>query len=185
MAFIVSDPSCNHGCPRCPIPPCEPLPTVCHPVLYVSGSSLRAQIHSIIFENMKHKSSTPTATEADVCALECFHPRTVTRVQAALAGEAEQLASSAELFKMLGNTRRLMILRALREAELCVCDLAHLLGLSVAATSQQLRILRSQGWVQMRSAGKMVYYRWNEEAPLPALNAAVRGMCVETADEPD
>lgn len=165
--------------------PFEPLPAVCRAVLCVSGSCLRAKTHSIIFENMKHKPSTPTATEADVCALECFHPRTVTRVQAALATEAEQLAASAELFKMLGNPKRLIILRALREAELCVCDLAHLLGLSVAATSQQLRILRGQGWLRMRSAGKMVYYRWNDESPLPALNAAVRGMCVETADEPD
>lgn len=134
---------------------------------------------------MEQKPHTPTETEADVCALECFHPRTVTRVQAALATEAEQLASSAELFKMLGNPKRLMILRALREAELCVCDLAYLLGLSVAATSQQLRILRGQGWLRMRSAGKMVYYGWNDESPLPALNAAVRGMCVETADEPN
>ncbi len=127
-----------------------------------------------MFENMKSKSINPAEVTAYVCAIECFHPRTVARVQEALADDAERLAAGAELFKMLGNPKRVLILRALREAELCVCDLAHLLGLSVAATSQQLRILRAQGWLRMRSVGKMVYYRWHEAPPLPNLDAALR-----------
>lgn len=128
------------------------------------------------FENMEMKSLVPTNATADVCGTECFHPRTVARAQDALTAEAKQLAASAELFKTLGNLKRLMILRALRETELCVCDLAHLLGLSMAATSQQLRILRGQGWLRMRNVGKMVYYSWVDQPPLPALETALRNL---------
>lgn len=131
--------------------------------------------HFDIFENMK-KTDTPSIPpgEPDVCAVRCFHPLEVERVRQNLNEDLAQISIAAETFKTLGNVKRLTILRALRVAELCVCDIAHLLGLSVAATSQQLRQLRSQGWIVMRSDGKMVYYRLNEVAPLRELETALR-----------
>jgi len=91
------------------------------------------------------------------------------------------MSAAAELFKMLGSAKRLTILRALHYAELCVCDIAHVLGLSMAATSQQLRQLRSQGWVAMRSDGKMVYYRLSKEAPLREMEAALATLGADCA----
>ena len=64
---------------------------------------------------------------------------------------------------------RLKILLALADRELCVCDIAHVLALSVAATSHQLKLLRDQGWLRMRNDGKMVYYRLHSESLLNAL----------------
>lgn len=131
--------------------------------------------HFDIFENMK-KADTPSIPpgEPDVCAVRCFHPQNVERVRQRLNADRSSVSAAAAMFKTLGNVKRLTILRALRVAELCVCDIAHLLGLSVAATSQQLRQLRSQGWIVMRSDGKMVYYRLNEVAPLRELETALR-----------
>ncbi len=67
------------------------------------------------------------------------------------------LLQLAELYKLLGNVTRLKILLSLAHGELCVCDVAHVLGITVAATSHQLRLLRIQGWLTMRNDGKMVY----------------------------
>ncbi|HHY25311.1 MAG TPA: winged helix-turn-helix transcriptional regulator, partial [Desulfitobacterium dehalogenans] len=64
----------------------------------------------------------------------------------------------ADLFKTLGDPTRVRIMDALAKAEVCVCDLAELLGLSQSATSHQLRVLRSSNLVKYRREGKMVYY---------------------------
>ena len=50
-----------------------------------------------------------------------------------------------------------------------MCDVAHVLELTVAATSHQLKLLRAQGWLAMRNDGKMVYYRLHSEGLLKAL----------------
>ena len=64
----------------------------------------------------------------------------------------------AETFRALGDPTRVRVLDALSHAELCVCDLARLLGLTESATSHQLRILRSLRLVRTRRAGRMVFY---------------------------
>jgi DNA-binding transcriptional ArsR family regulator len=51
---------------------------------------------------------------------------------------------------------------------------AHVLELTVAATSHQLKLLRDQGWLQMRNDGKMVYYRLHNEGLLKALRGDLR-----------
>ena len=58
---------------------------------------------------------------------------------------------------------------ALAESELCVCDIANVLGLSTAATSHQLKLLRDQKWLKMRNDGKMVYYRLHNQDLLKAI----------------
>ena len=69
----------------------------------------------------------------------------------------------AETFKVLGDTTRVRILDALSRAELCVCDLARLLGLSESATSHQLRLLRGMRLVRPRRAGRSVYYTLDDQ----------------------
>ena len=74
----------------------------------------------------------------------------------------------------MGSATRLKILLALAEQELCVCDVAHVLGLTVAATSHQLKLLRDRGWLAMRNDGKMVYYRLHSTGLLNALQGDMR-----------
>ena len=106
---------------------------------------------------------------APVCAVACFEQEKVTAIKADLARDEHLLPQLADLYKLLGNAMRLRILLALSDRELCVCDIAHVLGLSVAATSHQLKLLRDQGWLTMRNDGKMVYYRLHSERLLNAL----------------
>lgn len=104
-----------------------------------------------------------------VCNVTCFEQEKVARIKAELAKEDQLLPQLAELYKLLGNVTRLKILLSLAHGELCVCDVAHVLGLTVAASSHQLKLLRSQGWLTMRNDGKMVYYRVHSEGMLRAL----------------
>lgn len=104
-----------------------------------------------------------------ICVVACFEQEKVAAIKADLARDEHLLPQLAELYKLLGNAMRLRILLALSDRELCVCDIAHVLGLSVAATSHQLKLLRDQGWLTMRNDGKMVYYRLHGERLLNAL----------------
>ncbi len=103
------------------------------------------------------------------CAITCFEQEKVARLKAMLAKELPLLPQRAEMYKLLGNVTRLKILRMLEQGELCVCDVAHVLGLTVAATSHQLKLLRDHGWLAMRNDGKMVYYRLQPERLLAVL----------------
>lgn len=74
-----------------------------------------------------------------------------------------EIVDLTETFKVLGDPTRLMIVLALSKEELCVCDLATLLELTVSAVSHQLRILRGMKLVKFRKSGKMVYYSLDDE----------------------
>lgn len=66
----------------------------------------------------------------------------------------------AALFGVLADPSRARILHLLAIAEdLCVCDMALVLGMSVSALSHQLRFLRERGAVERRKHGRMAYYR--------------------------
>lgn len=64
----------------------------------------------------------------------------------------------AEVFAILADATRTKILFALAQEELCVCDLAGLLGLNVSTVSHHLRLLRTARLVRYRKEGRMVYY---------------------------
>lgn len=64
----------------------------------------------------------------------------------------------AEFFKILGDTTRTKILFALDKTEMCVCDIANVLGMSKSSVSHQLSTLRRSGIVKCRKEGKEVYY---------------------------
>lgn len=64
----------------------------------------------------------------------------------------------AEFFKILGDTTRTKILFALDQNEMCVCDIANVLGMSKSSISHQLGTLRRSGIVKCRKQGKEVYY---------------------------
>lgn len=84
----------------------------------------------------------------------------------------EEAQDIAELFKMLAHPTRVQILRALADQELCVCDLAEVLGLSVSATSYQLQMMRRLKLVRYRRDGKFAYYRVSGDFVLALLGDA-------------
>ena len=69
-----------------------------------------------------------------------------------------QFLCGKDLFRMFGDASRIRILAALQHSEMCVCDLAQLLGLTVSAVSHQLRLLKTAGLVGYRREGKNVIY---------------------------
>jgi DNA-binding transcriptional ArsR family regulator len=78
---------------------------------------------------------------------------------------AESALEEAEtLFGALADRARIKILYALRNGvELCVCDVAHVLGVSISTASHHLRKLRDLKLLQYRNDGKMAYYSLREE----------------------
>ena len=87
----------------------------------------------------------------------CVQEDTVHRLLEEMPAE-EDLYDLAELFKVFGDSTRIKILYALFGAELCVGDLAQLLGMSQTAVSHQLRVLRTNKLVKGRKEGKIVFY---------------------------
>ena len=69
----------------------------------------------------------------------------------------------AELYKVFGDSTRIRILYALLDNELCVNDIAQLLGLSQTAVSHQLRVLKNNKLVKFRKDGKIVFYSLSDE----------------------
>ncbi|GAB4179918.1 MAG: metalloregulator ArsR/SmtB family transcription factor [Geothermobacteraceae bacterium] len=98
----------------------------------------------------------------DVCQVSAIDRENVERAARQLP-TAAVLTGIAATFKLLGDPTRLKILHALADGELCVCELAALLELSVSAVSHQRRLLRNQGVVDFRRAGKMAYYRLQDD----------------------
>jgi len=84
------------------------------------------------------------ALTADRCATECIHPEHVAPLLGRIV-DANQADALATIFATLGDPTRARLLHALALAEeLCVCDLALLIGLSQSAVSHQLRLLRDR-----------------------------------------
>lgn len=96
-------------------------------------------------------------TEIESCGYLCVHEDVVAQVQAHLPA-GDDLLRLAELFKMFGDGTRVKILYVLLKAEVCVCDLARLLGMTQSAVSHQLRMLRQARLIRARRDGKTVFY---------------------------
>lgn len=104
----------------------------------------------------------PTAAAVEACGCQVIHRDRIDRVRAAMPGE-ESLYDVAELFKVFGDTTRIRILCALAESELCVCDIAALLGMTQSSISHQLRVLKQARLVRYRKEGKVVYYALDDD----------------------
>jgi ArsR family transcriptional regulator, lead/cadmium/zinc/bismuth-responsive transcriptional repressor len=103
-------------------------------------------------------------TPGGVDRCDVFHldPSKVAALRRRLLSDASA-GALAETFKLLGDPTRVRLLDALSRSELCVCDLAGLLGLSESAVSHQLRLLRGMRLVRPRREGRMVFYRLDDQ----------------------
>ena len=93
----------------------------------------------------------------DCCDLLCTHEDIIQSVREHMPDE-DTLFDLTELFRILGDSTRIRILYVLFEAEMCVCDIAALLGMTQSAISHQLRALKSARLVKGRREGKVVFY---------------------------
>ena len=78
-----------------------------------------------------------------------------------------------ELFKIFGDSTRVNILATLSKNELCVCDVAAVLNMTVSAVSHQLRILRHNKLVKARRSGKEVFYSLADNHVVKILELAI------------
>ncbi|MBZ4671296.1 MAG: ArsR family transcriptional regulator, lead/cadmium/zinc/bismuth-responsive transcriptional [Clostridiales bacterium] len=85
------------------------------------------------------------------------HDEVVEKVSSQMPPD-EILYDLAELFKVFGDSTRVKIICALFESEMCVCDIAQVLGMNQSAISHQLRVLKQARLVKYRREGKTVYY---------------------------
>ena len=92
-----------------------------------------------------------------ICDCEVIHEAGVEDTRKKMQDENEY-QNLATLFKMFGDGTRVKILHALEQNEMCVCDLAALLGLTKSAVSHQLKALRLSNLVKFRRDGQVVYY---------------------------
>jgi ArsR family transcriptional regulator, lead/cadmium/zinc/bismuth-responsive transcriptional repressor len=98
----------------------------------------------------------------DTCDIYCFDEEKVNRIQGELV--KEDLSGAAQLFKALADENRAKISYALcRDEELCVCDIANIIGATVATASHHLRTLHKQGIVKFRKEGKLAFYSLDDD----------------------
>ena len=95
--------------------------------------------------------------DVERCEFMHVHEDIVNQVNESMPDE-EILYDLAELFKILGDSTRIKILYVLFESDMCVCDIAQLLGMTQSAISHQLRALKQSKLVKYRREGKTVFY---------------------------
>ena len=98
----------------------------------------------------------------DTCDCDVIHQHTVDEVRNKLLPK-EKYLDLAVLFKMFGDGTRVQILHALEQSEMCVCDLAALLGVTKSAVSHQLKALRLANLVKFRRDGQTVFYSLSDD----------------------
>lgn len=101
-------------------------------------------------------------TDTELCGAKHHHGEAIRRAAEAMPAE-EELADMAELFKVFGDSTRIRILYILSQSELCVCDIAELLGLTQPAASYQLKVLKQARLVKNRRDGKANCYSLADE----------------------
>lgn len=94
---------------------------------------------------------------AECCDFFHAHEEIVEKVRREMPGE-DTLYDLTELFRIFGDSTRVRILYVLFASEMCVCDIAQLLGMTQSAISHQLRALKNARLVKSRREGKTVFY---------------------------
>lgn len=95
--------------------------------------------------------------EPERCDFIHVHEDIVGQVNAAMPDD-ETLYDLADLFRIFADSTRIKILYVLFESEMCVCDIAQILGMTQSAISHQLRSLKQSKLVKYRREGKTVFY---------------------------
>ncbi|HEY7498014.1 MAG TPA: metalloregulator ArsR/SmtB family transcription factor [Vicinamibacterales bacterium] len=114
----------------------------------------------------------PPIEDHDNCDATHLDPNSWAAIRQRLL-PARTVEGLADTFRALGDPTRVRILDALSTGELCVCDIASLVGISESAVSHQLRLLRGMRLVRPRRAGRLVYYAVDDHHILELLRQAM------------
>ena len=115
--------------------------------------------------------------DVPVCDPDCHgEPDIVARLRSDLPDD-EVLYDLSELFRVFGDTTRIKILYALMGTELCVADIADLIGATQSAVSHQLRTLKQARLVKFQRDGKNVIYSLSEEHVYTMLAQGMTHIC--------
>ena len=113
-------------------------------------------------------------TPSDICQVQCINVELVAQVNLALPKD-DILEDAQILFGALADKSRLKILHALSDSqELCVCDVASLLEVKIAAASHHLRKLRDLKILKYRNEGKLAYYSLKDRRVAEILSYALK-----------
>ncbi len=111
-----------------------------------------------------------------VCEDNIVHEDILQKVTSEMP-EEEFLYELADFFKVFGDTTRIKILYVLFESEMCVCDIAKLLGMTQSAISHQLKILKQSKLIKYRREGKTVFYSLADDHVRTIINQGVSHLC--------
>lgn len=92
------------------------------------------------------------------CNCTVFHLDTIKKVEEKLISN-DEINLISNLFKVLSDFTRVKILKAIESEFLCVCDLAHVVGVTKSGISHQMKLLKKYHMVKEKKEGKMVYYK--------------------------
>ena len=106
---------------------------------------------------------------AESCEFINVHEEVIGKVKEQMPAE-EDLYDLADFFKVFGDTTRVKILYVLRCSEMCVCDLAQILGMTQSAISHQLRVLKQMDLVRNTRNGKTILYSLSDDHIAGILN---------------
>ena len=104
------------------------------------------------------------------------HEDLVEKVRNTMPSE-DVLYDLAELFRIFGDSTRIRMLYVLFEAEMCVCDIAQLLGMTQSAISHQLRSLKNARLVKARREGKTVFYSLADDHVKTIVDQGIEHVC--------
>ena len=110
--------------------------------------------------------------EIECCEYVHAHEDIIQKVNQVMPDD-EILYDLAELFKIFGDSTRIKILYVLFESEMCVCDIAQVLNMTVSAISHQLRVLKAADLVRYRRDGKTVFYSLADNHVKSILNQGI------------
>lgn len=110
--------------------------------------------------------------DGDDCQVRVIHLDRIEQARRETVSEKEIERLSA-IYKILGDPSRLKIVMALKNVEMCVCDLAAFLGLTESAVSHQLRRFRDLALVKSRRDGQVIYYSLDDEHVAELLNVGL------------
>jgi len=103
-----------------------------------------------------------TNKKTDICEPHALNKEKIEEVKKLMISD-DKVRALAETFKALSDPTRTKIIYALFLKELCVCDLAKVINLSISAVSHHLRILRNLKLVKFRKEGRVIYYSLDDE----------------------
>jgi DNA-binding transcriptional ArsR family regulator len=122
-----------------------------------------------IIQGLNMPSAKAKCLDGEACRVRVIHLERVERARKETVS-GKDLDRLSSIYKVLGDPSRLKIVMALRNVEMCVCDLAAFLGLTESAVSHQLRRFKDLALVKSRREGQVIYYSLDDEHVAELLN---------------